>query len=423
MPPVNHPPSTVNHVAVIGGGAAGLVAAIFAGRAGARVTLFETTKRGGKKIVVSGGGRCNVLPGDVDVRRFVTDSSVNVLRRILASWPLPEQRTFFEDELGVPLSLEPETGKLFPTSNRALDVRDALVAGVERAGVATRFETRVADLQPVAGGWAVTPVGRASEVFGRVVLATGGLSVPKTGSDGFGLDAARALGHRLVTPYPALTPLTASGRPHAGLSGLSLTARLQTPQKKNRIATHDGFLFTHRGYSGPAVLDLSHRTTLARRAGTSQEVAVQWTDRDADAWDAALRAPGAGLVATLVRDALPTRLADTLLSEAGVPLERTRAELTRDERRRLVAALTAYPLPHDGDEGYVKAEVTGGGVPLGDVDPVTLESRHAPGLFLAGELLDAFGPIGGYNFLWAWATGRLAGRGAAAGEPFEEETE
>jgi predicted flavoprotein YhiN len=118
------------------------------------------------------------------------------------------------------------------------------------------------------------------------------------------------------------------------------------------------------------------------------------------------------LVVTLVRDALPARLADALVAEAGIPPTRARAELTRDERRRLVAALADYPLPHTGDEGYTKAEVTGGGVPLGDVDPTTLESRRAPGLFLAGELLDAFGPIGGYNFLWAWASGRLAGLGA-----------
>lgn len=401
---------------MIGGGAAGLVAATFAAEAGAAVTVYETTRQGGKKIVVSGGGRCNVLPGAVDASRFVTDGSTHVLRRILASWPLDEQRRWFEQTLQVPLALEPETGKLFPTSNRATDVRDALVAAARRAGAALRFETRVTGLAPAPGGWTVATATDATTVD-RVVLATGGLSVPKTGSDGFGLRATEALGHRLVAPYPALTPLTAGERgtaPHGALSGLSLTPRLRVGTGKARMETRDGFLFTHRGYSGPAVLDLSHRTTLARRAGAHAPVLAQWTDRDEAAWDEALRAPGAGLVATLVRDALPTRLADALLAEAGVPPDRTRAALTRDERRRLVTALAAYPLPHSGDEGYVKAEVTGGGVPLGDVDPATLESRRAPCLFLAGELLDAFGPIGGYNFLWAWATGRLAGLAAAA---------
>lgn len=412
-------------MAVVGGGAAGLVAALFAAGAGARVTLFESTRQGGKKIVASGGGRCNVLPGAVDVRRFVTDGSPRVLARVLASWPLEAQRAWFERDLGIPLSLEAATGKLFPASNRAADVRDALVAAARRAGADLRFGARVTALAPAGDpgppgqtpGWRVTTA-EGADTFDRAILATGGLSVPATGSDGFGLRAAEALGHRLVTPYPALTPLTAAPAgggpaPHAALAGVSLRPRLAVGSGRARLVTHDGFVFTHRGYSGPAVLDLSHRATLARRAGEHADVRVAWDGRDAEAWDAALRTPGPGLVATVVRDALPDRLADALLAEAGVPLTRTRAELTRDERRRLVGRLADYPLPHTGDEGYTKAEVTGGGVPLGDVEPATLESRRAPGLFLAGEILDAFGPIGGYNFLWAWATGRLAGLGAA----------
>jgi predicted flavoprotein YhiN len=162
------------------------------------------------------------------------------------------------------------------------------------------------------------------------------------------------------------------------------------------------------------VLDVSHRAILARLRGERQELRVRWTARDAEEWDALLREPGAATVGALVRRVLPQRLADTLLSEAGVEPERTRARLRREERARLVETLARYPLPWTGDEGYRKAEVTGGGVPLGEVDPRTLESRRAPGLFLCGEMLDCFGPIGGYNFAWAWATGRAAGRGAAA---------
>jgi len=158
---------------------------------------------------------------------------------------------------------------------------------------------------------------------------------------------------------------------------------------------------------------VSHLATLAREAGQPQDLLVQWTDLDAEAWDSVLRTPGPGLVATEVRSRLPTRLADVLLNEASIPADRSRSELRRDERLRLIEILTAYPLPWTDDEGYKKAEVTGGGVALSEVDPITLESRIVPGLFLCGELLDAFGPIGGYNFFWAWATGRLAGMGAA----------
>ena len=160
------------------------------------------------------------------------------------------------------------------------------------------------------------------------------------------------------------------------------------------------------------MLDASHVATLARRDGRDAAVTVQWADLDADAWDAALRVPGTGTALATVRAHLPARLAEALFAEAEVTPDRGRADLRRGERRRLVAALTAFPLPVTGDEGYKKAEVTGGGIPLGDVYPKTLESRRAPGLFLCGELLDAFGPIGGYNFLWAWASGRLAGLGA-----------
>ena len=401
------------HVVVIGAGAAGLMAAIFAAREGAAVTLVERTRTGGKKIVVAGGGRCNVLPSEVDAGRFVTASSPNLLRRLLLSWPLDAQIRFFEDDLGIPLALEAETGKLFPASNRATDVRDALTRACRQLDVDMRFKRTVTGLAPTASGWRVE-TDQGDLDADRVAVATGGLSVPKTGSDGFGLAVAERLGHRMVPTYPALTPLLAEGAPHADLAGVSLTASVEAPKRKAGVRTRGGFLFTHRGYSGPAVLDVSHLATLAREAGERQPVRVAWTDGDAGAWDARLREHGPGTVATLLRAELPTRLADALLAHADVPLDRARAELRRDERRRLVAALTAFELPWTGDEGYRKAEVTGGGVGLAEVDPNTLESRRQPGLYFCGEVLDAFGPIGGYNFMWAWSTGRLAGIASAA---------
>ena len=407
-------------VVVVGAGAAGLMAALQAASAGAPVLLLEGTRDGGRKILISGGGRCNVLPSRVTPKRFVTASSPNTLRKILLSWPLDEQRRFFEEELGIALALEEESGKLFPVSNRARDVRDALVDAVRAAGARIRFETRVADVRPApagsspdAGGWSVLLEGGETVPAGAVILATGGLSVPQTGSDGVGLRIARALGHAMSPTYPALTPLTAQPAVHAPLAGVSLEVTLTAPLERGSFETTGGFLFTHRGYSGPAVLDVSHLPVLARHAGARQPVLVQWSALDAPAWERLLVERGSGLVATLLRQHLPTRLADTLLEEARVPAERTLAQLRRDERERLVEMLARYPLPWTGDEGYKKAEVTGGGVALAEVDPRTLESRRHPRLFLCGELLDAFGPIGGHNFLWAWATGRAAGRAAA----------
>ena len=407
--PLPHP----TDVAVIGGGAAGLMAAIFASRSGARVVVLEATRRGGKKIVVSGGGRCNVLPSVADERLFVTDSSPRLLARILGSWPLAEQRAFFEGDLGVPLALEAETGKLFPASNRATDVRDALVDAARQSGADFWFEAAVAAVEPRGGGWRIA-LRDGRQVDARaVVVATGGLSVPATGSDGFGLRLAETLGHAVAPTYPALAPLTASPAPHADLAGVSVPdAHVRVPLAKGAFATSGGFLFTHRGYSGPAVLNVSHLTALGRARGEAPAVLVRWAD-DAEAWEAALTEPGRGLVASTLRQSLPARLADRLMADADVPPDRARADLRRDERKRLLDALTAYPLPWTGDEGYKKAEVTGGGVRLGEVAVGSLESRRHPGLFFAGEVLDAFGPIGGYNFLWAWATVRLTGLGAA----------
>lgn len=402
-------------IVVIGGGAAGLLAAIFAASGGRRTLLLERTRDGGRKILISGGGRCNVLPSELDASRFVTASSPNTLKKILRSWPLAEQREFFERRVGLRLVLERETGKLFPESNRARDVRDGLLRLARAHGAIVRTDAWVVDVRPArgAGSWIVALASGDEIPAAAVVLATGGLSVPATGSDGTGLEIARRLEHRVHPTYPALTPLVSEPPRHAALAGVSLRARLEAPLPRGRFRTEGGFLFTHRGYSGPAVLNISHLAVQARREGRAQPIRVQWTELDAAAWDVRLRT-GSGTVGSLVRPRLPSRLADTLLHEVGIEPATRLAELRRDERARLVEALAAYPLPWTGDEGYRKAEVTGGGVALAEIDPRTMESRRHPRLFLCGELLDAFGPIGGYNFAWAWATGRAAGLGAAA---------
>lgn len=402
-------------IVVIGAGAAGLMAAIFAATGERHVILLERTRDGGRKIIISGGGRCNVLPSTLSPAQFLTDSSPNTLRRLLLSWPLPEQRRFFEQDLGIRLALERESGKLFPASNRARDVRDGLVDFARRRNVEIRFDRVFQDLTSSRGKreWKVMLADGSSIDAAAVIIATGGLSVPQTGSDGIGLTVLQRLGLQLNATYPALTPLTAIPAPHASLAGVSLSVMLTAPLPKGRFTTDGGFLFTHRGYSGPAVLNISHLAVRAKESGRQQPILVQWTELDATAWDRLFREQGLGQVGPLLRRHVPARLADMLLKEARVDGQRPLAEFPREERARLVAALTRYPLPWTGDEGYRKAEVTGGGIDLAEVDPRTLESRRHPGLFICGEALDAFGPIGGYNFAWAWATGRTAGLGAA----------
>ena len=192
---------------VVGAGAAGLAAAIAAAGGRAPVLLVERTADGGRKILISGGGRCNVLPATLAPERFVTDSPAHLLRAMLRAWPLPHMVRFFEHEVGVPLALEADTGKLFPRSNRARDVRDGLVELASKRGVRLQFQTKVDSIAPTPSGWTIgTPAGAI--LASRVIIATGGLSVPATGSDGVGLTIARALGHRIHDTYPALTPLT-----------------------------------------------------------------------------------------------------------------------------------------------------------------------------------------------------------------------
>lgn len=397
-------------VAIIGGGAAGMMAALFAGRERTgRVALLETTRDGGRKILISGGGRCNLLPSQLEPSQYVTSSSPNSLRKILLSWPLREQIAFFESDLGIQLALEEESGKLFPVSNRAREVRDTLAGAVVAAGVRRLNETRVEGIADDGEGWVLSTSAGPIRA-GSVVMATGGLSVPQTGSDGRGLSIVRGLGHTIAPTYPALTPLTCEPPTHADLAGISLRVRLSSMDDGRRFEAEGGFLFTHRGYSGPAVLNISHLAT----TGPGRVIHAAWGGLDEEAWLQALGAAPEKRISTILRAHLPERLATRLQEEASVVNERTAGQLRREERQRLLEVLARYRLPWTGDEGYRKAEVTGGGVVLGEVNPRTMESRVRPGLFLCGEILDAFGPIGGYNFAWAWATGRAAGLGAVA---------
>lgn len=401
-------------IAVIGAGAAGLMAAIHAAGPGRRVSLYESTSDGGRKILISGGGRCNVLPSVLDPKDYVTASSPNTMRNILRSWPLADQQRFFEEEIGLPLVLEPETGKLFPVANKARAVRDALVQFAERRGVDFLTNTKVVDLIPVEGRWKLIFAQASPVLVDAVILTTGGLSVPQTGSDGGGLAVLERLGHTIHPTYPALTPLTLDPPRFTDLAGISLTVTLTATSATERRTATGGFLFTHRGYSGPAALDVSHVAVRGRLAGDPPAaLEVHWGTRTVAQWESSL-AQGAQSVAGAVRQWLPSRLADRLLAEAGVPGQTVLAQLTRGDRKKVLDVITRFPLPWTSDEGYKKAEVTGGGVSLGEVNARTLESRLLPGLYLAGELLDAFGPIGGYNFAWAWATGRLAGLGATS---------
>ena len=290
-------------------------------------------------------------------------------------------------------------------------MRDALLSRARAEGAEVRTASPVRDVAPRSGGGFDVRLDAGTLSASAVVLATGGRSVLAGGADAAGFDWATAFGHAVRPLVPALVPLTGSSPAHAALSGVALEAAVTARCGSETAAARGGFLFTHRGWSGPAVLDVSHVVTRALAGEKPFSVVVSFGG-DAARWDETLRA-GSGSILSLLRRSLPDRVASLLLAEAGVAPEMPLHRMTREARRAVVAALTALPLPVGGSEGYRTAEVTAGGVALEEVDPGSGASRLVPGLFLAGEILDAVGPIGGFNFQWAWATGRTAGEGAA----------
>jgi predicted Rossmann fold flavoprotein len=378
-------------LAVVGAGAAGLTAAMFAKRAApdARVIALDGAPKIGAKILISGGGRCNVTHHAVTADDF--NGNRNAIARVLRTFTV-EQTIEWLAELGVTLKQE-ETGKLFPTTDRAKTVVDALLRGCE--GVEIRTNARI---QTIERGFALDGI-----TARRVILATGGRSVPKTGSDGHGYTLARALDHTITETFPALVPLVLEeGHWMTTLSGTSAVVELSVRSETGRVLTrHRGsMLFTHFGISGPVVLDVSRHWI-----ATHGSLFVNFLPGETfESLDAHLQKNPRGFL----RGRLPQRLLDHL-----APPTANRQPPTKEERRALVHALLATPVPVVRDRGFDYAEVTAGGVPLSEVDLSTMASRRCEGLYLCGEILDVDGRIGGFNFQWAWASGRLAGLNAA----------
>ena len=395
----------MNEIIVVGGGAAGLMAAVHAGRAGTPATVLEGANTLGAKILIAGGGRCNVTHHAVDETSYA-GSTPNAIRKVLRRFDVPRTISFFA-ALGVELKRE-ETGKLFPVTDRARTVLDALVQAVSDSGSRIEHPRRVT---AVRRGFVVE--GKDFSIRAkRVVLATGGRSLPKSGSDGAGHEIARSLGHT-VTPrvLPALVGLTLGDSFVKELSGLTLETRLEVRSGTGkRLATRTAStLCTHFGISGPAPMDISRHFLHAQLDDPGARLEISWLpDETEESLDRRWAGWPRSRIARELAARLPDRLAKFFLG--GLP-----HDLSRVQRRGLARAVAATVLPVTGTRGWNQAEATAGGVPLAEVDLKTMESRACPGLHLCGEMLDVDGRIGGYNFQWAWASGAVAGAAAAGG--------
>jgi predicted Rossmann fold flavoprotein len=409
-------------VAIIGAGAAGLATAIFAKRLGpgVRIALLDGARTPGAKILVSGGSRCNVT------NTVVTEADFNggrpaIIRRILRALPVAETVDFFR-EIGVPLH-EEAGGKLFPDTERSRDVLDALLREAARVGTDLKWNHRVLDVARDDGTFRLA-TSRGVVTSRSLVLATGGLSLPKTGSDGWGYGIAQRLGHTLVPTTPALVPLMIpaddASAIHRDLSGVSLPVRLDVRVDGKVAARIPGsLLWTHFGVSGPAALDASRHWLRARLDGHRVALSASLCPSESfesleHAWTGFVRTRPRTSLQTIVAGLLPASVATAVLDRVAIRGTQTLAELTRETRRTLIQTLLEWPLPVSDSRGYSYAEVTAGGVTLSEVDPSSMTSRGCTGLTLVGEILDVDGRIGGFNFQWAWSTGRVAGKSLAA---------
>lgn len=407
-------------VAIVGAGPAGLMAAIAAAAGGAETLVLERMERPGLKLLASGGGRCNLTnlaPPAEFMARFGRQG--RFLQPALAELDAAGLRQFFADR-GVPTQAA-DGFHVFPVAEDARAVLDALLREAARQGVTLRTRCEVRSLEPrPGGGFRLRLAGGTAVAATAVILAAGGCSYPGLGANGSGFELARGLGHTLVPPVPALVPLVTAEEWPRTLTGITFpdVALRIALSRCRQMEWRGALLFTHRGISGPAVLDASGEVAALLAAGEATvPLHISFRPgRTPAAWREELarwrRGQGAKLLRTLLAGELPAAVAEVFAQMAGAAEERV-ARLTRDQEGRLAEALAATPVTVTATEGFARAMATRGGASLKEVDPRTLESRRVPGLFLAGEVLDVDGPCGGYNLQWAFSSGQLAGRQAA----------
>lgn len=408
-------------IAVIGAGAAGLVAAGAAAQAGAQVVLFEKNAKVGRKIMITGKGRCNVT-NNCDVPGVLANIPVNprFLYSALGKCSPADVMAFFEG-LGVPLKTE-RGNRVFPVSDKALDIVDALFFYVKRLGVRLELAHTVEGIEAKDG--AVCGVRVDGKVFtaDRVIVATGGASYPATGSTGDGYAFARALGHTIVSPRPSLVPLVADGDVCSKLMGLSLkNVRVTVRENEKPIFEDFGeMLFTHFGLSGPLILSASahmrHFGSKQYRVDIDLKPALDEKMLDKRLLSDFEAHKNSDFINTL-GELLPRKLIPVVVERSGIDPRVKVHSVTKAQRQALLRLLKAFPVTVTGARPIAEAIITTGGVSVKQVNPKTMESKLVKGLYFAGEILDVDAYTGGFNLQIAWATGRLAGQSAA-----EEET-
>lgn len=406
-------------VCIVGAGPAGLMAAICAARQGAAVTVVEASRTAGRKLLATGGGRCN-LTHDADVDELVRafGPAGRFLRHSFHEMPPDAVRAFFHNR-GLPTMVE-SNGCVFPAQGRAVDVLRILLHEAEHSGVRLLYENPVAGIISLETGFTVI-AGRHNISARSVLIATGGLSWPQTGSTGDGYRLARNLGHSIITPKAALVPLVVRESWPAALTGVALSdVRITGEGNLRKLASRGAIVFTQDGIGGPAAQDAS-RLLADDLADGAHEIAIHIDlipATDAPELDRQLQdrfaASSRKSVSNVLAEFVPRRLAAMLCTLAGCEADLQANQLRRDLRKTILKSLKGLPLNVTGTRPIAEATVTRGGVRRQEIDPVTMASKVCPGLYFAGEVIDADGPCGGYNLQMCFSTGALAGRSAVA---------
>jgi hypothetical protein len=392
---------------VVGAGAAGLFCAALAGQCGLRVLLVDHAEKVAEKIRISGGGRCNFTNVEVGAANFESRNP-DFCRSALARYT-PRDFVALLGRHGIAWH-EKHKGQLFCDGSSA-QVIDMLLTECATGGVQRWQPCSVAEVRHNGGGFRLR-TGRGEVDTPRLVVATGGLSIPKIGASGWGYDLARQFGHEIVETRPALVPLVCAGdpwEPFAALSGVALPVRIAARSGRGSMSFDDDLLFTHRGLSGPAVLQISTYW----RAGEPLRVDLAPGQDLRRVFLDAKALPGRRVAAVLA-DVLPRRLAAAWLADSPELSERRVADCRDRDLHVLAESLQNWQVQPSATEGYRKAEVTAGGVDTRELDSRSLQSRRVPGLHFIGEVVDVTGWLGGYNFQWAWASAAACARAIAA---------
>ncbi len=398
---------------VIGAGAAGLFCAGVAGQLGLRVLVLDHSERVAEKIRISGGGRANFTNRDLDPaapQRHYLGDNPQFCRSALARYT-PRDFIALVQRHGIPFH-EKHNGQLFGDRS-AEDFIQMLLAECEAGGVQRWQPCAVQAVRHGAGGYELDTA-QGTVQTQNLVIATGGLSIPKIGASDFGYRLARQFGLAVVPPRPALVPLTFDGdgwAPYAGLAGLALPVRIETGDRKGRIAFLEDLLFTHRGLSGPAVLQISSYW----REQTDIRIDLA-PDTDLRAVLASAKLQSRRLLANELAAHVPSRLADAWVSQ-NPQWQRPVNEAADKALDALAERLARWSLVPTGTEGWRKAEVTAGGVDTRALSSQTMEARQQPGLYFIGEVVDVTGWLGGYNFQWAWSSGHACAQALASAPP------